>query len=329
MIKTINAWLINQEKETTTANYVELDGEEYLDNEVLVEVKNSAINYKDALALTGTAPIIRNFPLIPGIDFSGVVVNSKGKHLKEGDKVFATGWGLGELYHGGLASHCAFEEKKLIKIPEHYTYESVMGLGTAGLTACLAVNSIIENNITPQDGKILVTGPSGAVGGIAVKLLLKHGFEVSVVTSRKIENESYLEKFGSIEILEAQDFMNKPKMLSKELWAGAVDVVGGNILENIITQTNRAGVVSICGQVLGLNLNTNVAPFILRGVKLIGIDSSLCPEQKRRDVWDKLFDLIDMRDILQITEKINITDAVNRAELMISGRSSKRIIIEN
>jgi len=204
-----------------------------------------------------------------------------------------------------------------------------MGLGTAGLTACLAVNSIIENNITPQDGKILVTGPSGAVGGIAVKLLLKHGFEVSVVTSRKIENESYLEKFGSIEILEAQDFMNKPKMLSKELWAGAVDVVGGNILENIITQTNRAGVVSICGQVLGLNLNTNVAPFILRGVKLIGIDSSLCPEQKRRDVWDKLFDLIDMRDILQITEKINITDAVNRAELMISGRSSKRIIIEN
>ncbi len=204
-----------------------------------------------------------------------------------------------------------------------------MGLGTAGLTACLAVNSIIENNITPQDGKILVTGPSGAVGGIAVKLLLKHGFEVSVVTSRKIENESYLEKFGSIEILEAQDFMNKPKMLSKELWAGAVDVVGGNILENIITQTNRAGVVSICGQVLGLNLNTNVAPFILRGVKLIGIDSSLCPEQKRRDVWDKLFDLIDMRDVLQITEKINITDALNRSELMISGRSRKRIIIEN
>ena len=201
-----------------------------------------------------------------------------------------------------------------------------MGLGTAGLTACLAVNSIIENNITPQDGKILVTGPSGAVGGIAVKLLLKHGFEVSVVTSRKIENESYLEKFGSIEILEAQDFMNKPKMLSKELWASAVDVVGGNILENIITQTNRAGVISICGQVLGLNLNTNVAPFILRGVKLIGIDSSLCPEQKRRDVWDKLFDLIDMRDVLQITEKINITDALNRSELMISGRSRKRII---
>ena len=204
-----------------------------------------------------------------------------------------------------------------------------MGLGTAGLTACLAVNSIIENNITPQDGKILVTGPSGAVGGIAVKLLLKHGYEVSVVTSRKIENRSYLEKFGSIEILEAQDFMNKPKMLSKELWAGAVDVVGGNILENIITQINRAGVVSICGQVLGLNLNTNVAPFILRGVKLIGIDSSLCPEQKRRNAWDKLFDLIDMKDILQITEKINITDALNRSELMISGRSRKRIIIEN
>jgi len=329
MRKTINAWLITQEKETTKAHYLELDGDEYLDNEVIVEVKNSAINYKDALALTGTAPIIRNFPLIPGIDFSGVVINSKGKRLKEGDKVFTTGWGLGELYHGGLASHCSFEEKKLFKIPEHYDYESVMGLGTAGLTACLAVNSIIENDITPQDGKILVTGPSGAVGGIAVKLLLKHGYEVSVITSRKIESRSYLEKFGSIEILEAQDFMNKPKMLSKELWAGAVDVVGGNILENIITQINGAGVVSICGQVLGLNLNTNVAPFILRGVKLIGIDSSLCPEQKRRDAWDKLFDLIDIKDIRQITEKINITDALNRSELMISGRSRKRIIIEN
>ena len=329
MPKTINAWLITQERETTKAQYLELDGYKYLDNEVIVEIKNSAINYKDALALTGTARIIRNFPLIPGIDFSGVVIKSKGKYIKEGDKVFTTGWGLGELYHGGLSSHCSFEEKKLIKIPDHYTYDNVMGLGTAAFTAGLAVKSIIENNITPCGVKILVTGPSGAVGGIAVKLLLKYGYEVSVVTSRKQENRSYLEEFGSIEILDAQDFMNKPKMLSKELWAGAVDVVGGNILENIITQTKRAGVVSVCGQVLGLNLNSNVAPFILRGIKLIGIDSSFCPEKKRRDVWDKLFDLIDARDILQFTDKIPITDALNRAELMIAGRNRKRIILEN
>ncbi|MEC8452476.1 MAG: alcohol dehydrogenase catalytic domain-containing protein, partial [Pseudomonadota bacterium] len=262
MQKKINSWLITQVDKGTQTDYLELDSGEFLSNEIIIEVKNSALNYKDALAITGMAPIIRKFPLIPGIDFSGVVIQSKNKKFVEGDRVFATGLGLGELQHGGLSSHASTDADILIKLPNKYTHSYIMGLGTAGLTAMLAVLALHENSIKPDAGKVLVTGSSGAVGGIATKLLLKLGYEVVAMTSRPEYNRDYLKSFGNIEVLDTDDFLGNPRMLSKERWASAIDVVGGKVLENIITETNRSGVISVCGQVLGLNIVTNLAPFI-------------------------------------------------------------------
>ena len=329
MQKKINSWLITQIDKGTQTDYLELDSSEFLSNEIIIEVKNSALNYKDALAITGMAPIIRKFPLIPGIDFSGVVIQSKNKKFGEGDRVFATGLGLGELQHGGLSSHASTDADILIKLPNKYTHSYIMGLGTAGLTAMLAVLALHENSIKPDAGKVLVTGSSGAVGGIATKLLLKLGYEVVAMTSRPEYNRDYLKSFGNIEVLDTDDFLGNPRMLSKERWASAIDVVGGKVLENIITETNRSGVISVCGQVLGLNIVTNLAPFILRGVRLIGIDSAFCSHERRSRAWDMIFDLLDVKDVNNLSEIIDIKDVYERSKLIVNGKNRRRIITNN
>ena len=329
MQKKINSWLVTKLEEGTQSNYVELDSGKFLTNEIIIEVKNSAVNYKDALAITGKAPIIRKFPLIAGIDLSGVVIQSKNKLFSEGDSVFTTGWGLGELEHGGLSSHTSTRADILESLPSKFAHSDMMGLGTAGLTAMLAIMAILENNIKPDAGKILVTGGSGAVGSIATKLLLKLGYEVVVLTSRLEYNTDYLRTFGDIEVLDANDYLVDPKMLSKERWAAAIDVVGGKVLENIITETYRSGVISICGQVLGLNFKTNLAPFILRGVRLIGIDSAFCTTERRKEAWNIIFELLDVRDIQCMSEVIDIKDVYDRSELILNGKSRKRIITNN
>tara|TARA_B100000900_G_scaffold411484_1_gene431251 strand:- start:923 stop:1918 length:996 start_codon:yes stop_codon:yes gene_type:complete len=329
MQKKINSWLVTQVDEITQANYLELDSAIFLTNEIIIEVKNSAINFKDALALTGRAPIIRNFPLIPGIDLSGVVIESKNKIFTEGDKVFTTGWGLGELSHGGLSSHASTDARILQYLPPKFSFSEIMGLGTAGLTAMLAVMALADNDIRPDAGKVIVTGSSGAVGSIATRLLLKLGYEVTALTSRLQFNNDYLKSFGNIEVLDSNDFMSDPKMLSKEKWAGAIDVVGGKVLENIITQTNKSGVISICGQVLGLSIKTNLAPFILRGIRLIGIDSAFCNQRRRREAWDMILGLLDVNDVESLSEVIEIEEVYNRSKLMLDGKNRKRIITNN
>ena len=329
MQKKINSWLVTQLDDGTETNYLELESSEFLTNEIVIEIKNSAVNYKDALAITGQAPIIRKFPLIPGIDLSGVVIQSKNKLFSEGDRVFATGWGLGELQHGGLSSHASTEAGILENLPSKYTYSDVMGVGTAGLTAMLAITALRENNIKPDRGKVLVTGSSGAVGGVATKLLIKLGYEVVALTSRFEYNKDYLKSFGDIEVLDANNYLGDPKMLSKERWAAAIDVVGGKVLENIITETSRSGVISICGQVLGLSLQTNLAPFILRGVRLIGIDSAFCTKERRKEAWDMIFDLLDLKDIEYLSEVIDIKDVYDRSKLIVNGKNRKRIITIN
>jgi len=329
MQKKFNAWLITKENNKTCSSYLELESEKYLNSEVIIQVKNSALNYKDALALTGSAPVVRNFPLIPGIDMSGTVIESKSDLFKEGDRVFATGWGLGELKNGGLASHASFGADKFIKIPSNLSFIDMMGLGTAGLTAMLSINSLIKNGITQNSGKILVTGASGAVGGIATTLLIKMGYNVSVITSRIEDNRNYLAQMGDIEILESSSFLNEPKMLSKENWAAAIDVVGGRVLENIITQIAASGVVTICGQVRGLELNTNLAPFFLRGIKLIGIDSAFCSNEIRLAAWENIFALLTNEEIRKISEVIPIKSAYARASLIVEGKNKKRIITDN
>ena len=329
MQKKINSWLVTQVGEGTQTDYLELDSSEFLPNEIIIEVKNSAVNYKDALAITGLAPIIRKFPLTPGIDLSGVVIQSKNKKFSEGDRVFTTGWGLGELQNGGLSSHASTDADVLINLPNKYTHSHAMGLGTAGLTAMLAVMALHENSIKTDAGKVLVTGSSGAVGGIATKLLLKLGYDVAVLTSRLEYNRDYLKSFGDIEVLDTNDFLENPRMLSKEKWAAAIDVMGGKVLENIITETNRSGVISVCGQVLGLNLVTNLAPFILRGVRLIGIDSAFCSHERRSRAWDMIFDLLDVNDVKFLSEIIDIKDVYDRSKQIVNGKNRKRIITNN
>ena len=329
MQKKFNAWLITKENNKTCSSFLELESNKYLNSEVIIQVENSALNYKDALALTGSAPVVRNFPLIPGIDLSGVVIQSKNKKFSEGDRVFTTGWGLGELQNGGLSSHASTDADMLIKVPNKYTHSYIMGLGTAGLTAMLAVLALNENSIKPDAGKVLVTGSSGAVGGIATKLLLKLGYDVVALTSRPEYNRDYLKSFGNIEVLDTDDFLGNPRMLSKERWAAAIDVVGGKVLENIITETNRSGVISVCGQVLGLNLVTNLAPFILRGVRLIGIDSAFCSHERRSRAWDMIFDLLDVKDVDYASEIIDIKDVYERSKLIVNGKNRRRIITNN
>ena len=224
MQKKINSWLITQIDKGTQTDYLELDSSEFLSNEIIIEVKNSALNYKDALAITGMA-IIRKFPLIPGIDLSGVVIQSKNKKFSEGDRVFTTGWGLGEFQHGGLSSHASTDADILIKLPNKYTHSYIMGLGTAGLTAMLAVLALHENSIKPDAGKVLVTGSSGAVGGIATKLLLKLGYEVVALTSHPEYNRDYLKSFGNIEVLDTNDFSGNQECYQKKM--GCSDRCGG------------------------------------------------------------------------------------------------------
>ncbi|MDG2187833.1 MAG: acryloyl-CoA reductase [Hyphomicrobiales bacterium] len=326
MQKKFNAWLITKDINQIDSKFVELDSNEYLNNEVIIKVQNSALNYKDALALTGSAPVVRSFPLISGIDMSGIVIESKSNLLKDGDRVFATGWGLGELHNGGLASYASFDADKFMKIPSNFSFLDIMGLGTAGLTAMLSIGSLVKNGITPDRGKILVTGASGAVGSIATTLLLKMGYKVSVVTSRIDDNRDYLAHIGDVEILDSSLFTNEPKMLSKENWAGAIDVVGGRVLENIITQISHSGVVAICGQVRGLELKTNLAPFFLRGIKLIGIDSAFCTKKSRVESWEKIFTLLNGKDIEKISEVIDLDKAYEKSLLIIEGKNKKRII---
>ncbi len=323
------SWFLRQVNKETRAELVELDKGSFLKDEIILKVHNSAINYKDALALTGSAPVIRKFPLIPGIDLAGEVMQSTNSLFQEGDYVFATGWGIGEIYHGGLANYASLDADKLIKIPKLFNCSQIMALGTAGLTAMLAILSLEENNILPGSGKNLVTGASGAVGSIAITLLLNLGYEVTCVTTRPIDSSSYLKSLGSFEILDTKCFMEEGKMLSKESWAGCIDTVGGSVLQNIITQMSRSGTVAVCGQVLGIKLNTNLAPFILRGIKLIGIDSAYCSLRTREIAWKRLFESISASETSKFSEVIGITEALKKSKEIIKGQNKRRIVTNN
>ncbi|MGB8601901.1 MAG: MDR family oxidoreductase, partial [Rhizomicrobium sp.] len=246
------------------------------EGDVAVDVAWSTLNYKDALAITARAPVVRSFPMVPGIDFAGIVAESRHPAYKPGDKVILNGWGVGEKHWGGLAQRAQVKGDWLVPLPEGLTLRQAMAIGTAGYTAMLCVIALESAGLTPDQGDVVVTGASGGVGSVAVALLAGKGYAVTAVTGRP-EEADYLKNLGATTILERAELTQKARPLNKERWAGAVDVAGGPMLANLISMMKYHGVVAACGLASSMDLPTNVAPFILRGVTLKGVDSVMCP----------------------------------------------------
>ena len=261
--------------------------------DVTVRVSHSTLNYKDALAITGKGPVVRKFPMVPGIDLAGVVEHSAHPAYQPGDAVLLNGWGVGEVHWGGLAQKARLNGDWLIPLPGAFTPQQAMAIGTAGYTAMLCVLALEKQGVRPADGEILVTGAAGGVGSVAVALLARLGYTVVAVTGRPHDAE-YLRQLGAAEVLDRAQFAAPGKPLGKERWAGAVDVVGSHVLANVCATTRYRGVVTACGLAGGMDLPATVAPFILRGVTLVGIDSVMCPRADRLQAWQRLATDLDL-----------------------------------
>lgn len=294
--------------------------------DVTVRVAHSTLNYKDALAITGKAPVVRNYPMVPGIDFAGVVEHSAHPAYKVGDKVVLNGWGVGEQHWGGLAEKARVNGDWLVPLQSPFTLRQAMAIGTAGYTAMLCVMALERHDVTPDKGEVLVTGAAGGVGSVAVALLSKLGYEVVAVTGRP-EEAGYLKALGATEVLDRKQFQDPGKPLAKERWAGAVDVIGGQILANVCAAMKYRGTVAACGLAGGMSLPTTVAPFILRGVTLAGIDSVMCPRELRIEAWRRLADDLDPAKLDGLTREIALSDVMATASSLLDGQVRGRVTV--
>lgn len=274
------ALLLNQEDKKTIATISQVDEAQLPEGNVKIDVKYSSLNFKDGLAITGKGKIIRNFPMVPGIDLAGVVSQSEDPRYKEGDEVVLTGWGVGENHWGGMAEKASLNGDWLVPMPAGLDAEKVMAIGTAGFTAMLCVQAIVDAGVKPEDGEVLVTGASGGVGSVSVTLLNQLGYKVAAVTGRAAENGELLTSLGASRIVERSELEEPAKPLERQVWAAAVDTVGSKLLSKVLAQMNYNGVVAACGLAGGFDLPTTVMPFILRNVRLQGVDSVMCPREK-------------------------------------------------
>jgi acrylyl-CoA reductase (NADPH) len=306
----------------------EIDDKNLPEGSVTVEVDYSSINYKDALAITGRGPVVRSFPMVPGIDLAGRVIESQDSNFSEGQQVIHTGWGVGESRWGGLAGKARLKGEWLISKPDDLTPAQTMAIGTAGLTAMLCVMAVGNHGITPGDGEVLVTGAGGGVGGFAVSLLARLGYSVVAVTGRAEEEADYLTSLGASSILRREELAAPGKPLGKERWVAAIDVVGSTTLANICAQTCYNGIVVACGLAGGMDLPATVAPFILRGVTLRGIDSVMCPGNLRQEAWSRLARDIDQQLLALMTREIMLDDAIVLSDELLSGKVRGRLIVK-
>jgi acrylyl-CoA reductase (NADPH) len=320
------AWHLSQQDKVTIAKLKKININDLMLGDTVVKVVSSGINYKDALALTGKAPVVRKFPMIPGIDLAGIVEDSDNPLFKKGDNIFATGHGMGEIHYGGLSEYARIDSQWLLKVPKQFSCNDIMSIGTAGLTAMLCVIGIEESGITPNMGEIVVTGATGGVGAFAIMILSKLGFRV-VASTGKIYEEKYLMRLGAERIIDNEVFEGTPRLIDKETWASAIDVIGGNTLSHIISQTARGGAISVCGQIQGINLSTNMAPFILRGIKLLGVDSAYCKKENRENAWNRLTELIDLDLIKSVITEIDIDEVLLISNKIIEGNHKGRYIV--
>jgi len=320
------AILIDKDDNGQRVALTTLDEGQLPEGDVTVRIACSTLNYKDALAITGKAPVVRKFPMVPGIDFAGVVERSDHPGFRAGDKVVLNGWGVGEVHWGGLAELARVKGEWLLPLEPAFTMQQAMSIGTAGYTAMLCVMALERHGVRPESGEVLVTGAAGGVGSVAVAVLARLGYEVAAVTGR-VEEADYLTRLGARRILPRSEFSEPGKPLAKERWAGAVDVVGGQVLANVCASVKYRGVVAACGLAGGLAFPATVAPFILRGVTLAGIDSVMCPLEERREAWRRLGQHLDPALLGEMTQRIALEDAITVSERLIAGAVRGRVIV--
>ncbi|HBV77711.1 MULTISPECIES: acrylyl-CoA reductase (NADPH) [Vibrio] len=322
------ALVLNQEDKRTIANIEHVDESQLPEGEVLVAVDYSSINYKDGLAVTGKGKIIRQFPMVPGIDFAGTVLESQDDRYREGDKVILTGWGVGENHWGGMAEKARLKADWLVPLPQGFNSKQAMMVGTAGFTAMLCVQAIVDAGVKPEDGEILVTGASGGVGSVSVTLLSQLGYKVAAVTGRIEQNGPWLEKLGASRVIERREFEEPARPLEKQIWAGAVDTAGSKVLAKVLAQMDYNSVVAACGLAAGFDLPTTVMPFILRNVRLQGVDSVSCPVEKRTAAWNKLVKLLPASYFDQACTEIRLEEVAQYAEDITNGQVTGRVVVK-
>lgn len=324
---TFRAVRIDKANKGTTAALTQFDEAELMEGDVTVAVEWSTLNYKDGLAITGKMPVVRRFPMIAGIDLAGTVISSQHPKWKAGDKVICTGWGVGETHLGAYAEKARVKGDWLVRLPEGLSGRDAMAIGTAGFTAMLSVLALEKYGITPSDGPAIVTGAAGGVGSVAVSLLSKAGHHVIASTGRVSEG-AYLKGLGAAEIIDRSELTEAVKPLAKERWASGVDTVGSTVLANALSMTKRNGAIAACGNAGGMDLPSSVAPFILRGVCLLGIDSVLCPMSLREKAWARLATDIDKAKLTEITREIGLGDVIKAGAEIVAGKVRGRIVVK-
>jgi acrylyl-CoA reductase (NADPH) len=326
-VTTFRAIVIDKSDAGQDVRLAEFDEKDLMEGDVTVAVEWSTVNYKDGLALTGRAPVVRRFPMIPGIDFAGTIDSSSHPAWKQGDKVILNGWGLGETHLGAYAEKARVKGDWLVRLPGTMSAREAMAIGTAGYTAMLAIMALQRAGVTPSRGPVIVTGAAGGVGSVAVAILAKLGYAVTASTGRLSEND-YLKGLGAAEIIDRKELTGPPRTLGKERWAGGIDAVGSTTLANILSMTRYGGAVAACGLAGGMDLPTSVAPFILRGVTLIGIDSVMCPMDLRQQAWRRLESELDRGKIAAMTSEIGLADVIDAGARIVDGQVRGRIVVK-
>ena len=325
---TFKAIVIDKAETGQTVRLADFDERGLMDGDVTVAVEYSTVNYKDGLAITGKAPVVRRFPMIGGVDFSGTVESSSHPAWKPGDRVILNGWGLGETHLGAYAGKARVKGDWLVRLPANMSARDAMAIGTAGYTAMLSVMALERGGITPGHGGIVVTGAAGGVGSIAVAILAKLGYAVTASTGRPAEAD-YLKGLGAAEIIDRKELAGPARPLAKERWAGGIDAVGSTTLANVLSMTRYGGVIAACGLAGGMDLPTSVAPFILRGVSLIGIDSVMCPLPLRQEAWRRLDqDLAKDDRLAAMTTEIRLGDVIDAGKRIVEGQVRGRIVVK-
>ena len=324
---TFKAVRIDKAEKGTTAALTQFDEADLMDGDVTVRVEWSTLNYKDGLALTGKAPVVRRFPMIAGIDFAGTVEQSSHPAWKAGDKVVCNGWGMGETHLGAYAEKARVKGDWLVRLPDGMSARDAMAIGTAGYTAMLSVLALEKHGLTPADGPIVVTGAAGGVGSVAIAVLSKLGYQVIASTGRAAEAD-YLRSLGATEIIDRNELSSPAKPLAKERWAGGVDSVGSTTLANLLSMTKYRGAIAACGLAAGMDLPSSVAPFILRGVCLLGIDSVMCPLELRKQAWQRLASDLDRSKLAEITHEINLDEVIAAGPRILGGQVRGRIVVK-
>jgi len=326
-VATFKAIVIEKTDTGSKAALADFDERDLMEGDVTVRVEWSTLNYKDGLAITGKAPVVRRFPMIPGIDLAGTVETATHPDWKAGDKVILNGWGLGETHLGAYAEQARVKGNWLVPLPSGMSAHDAMAIGTAGYTAMLAVMALEGHGLTPMSGPVVVTGAAGGLGSVAVAILSHRGFQVTASTGRPQEAD-YLKSLGANEIIERRELAGPAKPLGKERWAGGIDTVGSTTLANVLSMTRYGGAVAACGLAGGMDLPTSVAPFILRGVSLLGIDSVMCRIADRQTAWRRLASELDRGKLAAMTREIGLAEAIEAARNIVEGRARGRIVVK-